>query len=219
MAFNEGDNEGWVSPDVLLNAAGKVIRDIILREFSQRGDQYDDFVNGPAGTMRQPDKVLDAMASVVSMIKDGKSIQPIQPLITQLIENQNERAQVFDSLHLTHEYDRLVKFLRARKCIEDTLLAVAERGELQPAEALALHGIITKEIGSMQKRVGIGAMGVQDILGLLNKVDWVVQKNEEKMRKDFSQTNPQGREIIRKVSTSLSKILAKQKTEQDQADV
>ena len=211
MAENEeGD---WVSPNVILNQAGKVIRDIIVREFAENGGKYEKFTADGGGTMKQPDAVLDAMESVIGMIKDGKSIEPQQERIRQLIDNQNERAQLIDSLQLTHEYERLVKFLRARKCVEDVLLQVAENGQLSPAEALAFHSILGKEVKDMQKRVGIGAMGIQDILGLLNKVDWVVQSNEKKLQKDFTNTNPQGREIIRKVSTNLQKILSKAKAD------
>ena len=201
----EDDGIDYIQPDVILNASGKIIRDLIVREMKD-GGKYQDFTSGKAGTMTQPDKVLDAMDSVVNMIKDGKSLVPVQETINQLIENQNERAQVFDSLHLTHEYDRLVRFLKARKAVEDVLIAVAERGDLSPAEALAFHSVISKEISSMQKRVGVGAMGTQDIIGLLNKIDWVVQKNEQKLQKDFTNTNPQGREIVRKVAVRLQKI-------------
>ena len=203
-------DEDCIEPEILLNAAGKVIRDLVTREMTTRSEHYKDFTEGSAGTMKDPDKVLDAMGSVIDMIENGKTIKQQQDVINQLIENQKERSQLFDNLSLTHEYKRLHKFLKARKCIEDTLLAVAERGELTPGESLALHGILDKSITAMQRRVGIGSLSTNDIEGLINKVDWVAQKNERKLQKDFGNTNPQGREIIRKAATSLNKILKSQ---------
>jgi len=210
------DDAELIEPDVMLNGLSKVIRDVIVREFSQNGDNYQDF-NNPDGTQKiKTDPAIEAMTNVINMINDGTSIEPHQAKIKQLIDSQSDRANLIDSLQLTHEYGRLVKFLSARAKVEDVLLAVAERGALTPAEALAFHSILSKEIKDMQRRVGAGAISVRDLIGLLNKVDWVVQNNEAKLARSFDNTNPQGREIVRKVASTLQKTLTSQRAKTGQ---
>jgi hypothetical protein len=143
---------------------------------------------------------------VVDSIKSGKSITDSHVQIASLINNQEERAKLLDTLLLTHDYDRLVNFLYARKQLEQLLLSAAMRGDLTPTEQLAFMTIVLKETETISQRIRAGANSEKDIMSLLNKVDYTMQVSESDSLKKFKDTTPQGREIIRRLAHRLSKL-------------
>lgn len=154
----------------------------------------------------QNDNVLKVLDTVVSGIKNGTDISANQEEISKLILNQESRAELIDNILLTHDYDRLVKYVRARKVLEDFLLLSCQRGDLSATEALAFMKIVMSESETLQNRIKAGATSVKDILGLVNKADFALQVKETELSKKFEKTSPQGREIIRRLAHRLNKV-------------
>jgi len=154
----------------------------------------------------QSDPVLKILDKVVQGIKHGTDISENQEEISKLILNQESRAELIDNILLTHDYDRLVKYVRARKVLEDFLLLACQRGDLSATEALAFMKIVMTESETIQHRVKAGATSVKDIINLVSKADYAVQAKEADLTKKFDKTTPQGREIIRRLAHRLNKV-------------
>lgn len=152
------------------------------------------------------DTVLNTLSKVVGSIKTGESItDDTRESVTKLISNQEDRAELIQNLLLTHQYDRLVRYTKIRDHLERVMLACAKRGDLTAAEALAFMKITMEQTDSISSEVKAGATSVQDLMGMLNKVDFAVQISEKELEKKFANTSPQGREIVRRLATRLSK--------------
>ena len=152
------------------------------------------------------DSVLNTLSKVVGSIKTGESItDETRESVTKLISNQEDRAELIQNLLLTHQYDRLVRYTKIRDHLERVMLTCAKRGDLTAAEALAFMKITMEQTDSISSEVRAGATSVQDLMGMLNKVDFAVQIGEKELEKKFANTSPQGREIVRRLATRLSK--------------
>jgi DNA-binding MarR family transcriptional regulator len=193
-----------------LPPAAKVIRDAVSRDLEERGvPPMDD------------DVVLNTLQKVVDGIRSGTDISGVQAEVTRLVTNHESRSELIDNLMLAHDYDRLVKYARARARVENLLIRATERDDLTPTEALAFMAIIVQEAKTIQGRIKAGATDVKDVLALLERADYTVTVAQADLAKKFASTTPQGREIVRRLAHKLSRIkgVEKASTPADRAEI
>jgi hypothetical protein len=185
----------------VLTAAALRLRALIIDEIGGRPEVYQEIVQHKDSD----DPSLAAMRELVANIENGKDIRPIFQKITQLIHNQESRAEVFNSLSQTHDFGRYVEFLSGRKRIEKVLLAIAEKGELSPGDGLALLEYFNLHIGQIEKKTVSNSTTGRDIASLLSKIDFMVSTQQSQMQQRMAKTTPQNREIMRRVAHKLLK--------------
>lgn len=163
----------------------------------------------PATPEEQPPPVpptLSALRVVVDAIVNGTPLIEHRDLIERLIHSQENRAEMIDSLLLTHDYTRLLAFVSMQHKIEADLLESAQNNALSAAEKMALLRYCNEESKYLGTKVKAGSTSIKDIMGLLAKMDFATQVNEDALRKRLLTTTPQGREIIRRIGHRLSKL-------------
>jgi len=166
----------------------------------------DSLGEGETSEQDQFDPVIDTMQAVVEGIVAGRDISSYRGKIERLISNQESRAELIDNLILTHDYTRLLKFIKTRSKLEDSLLELAETENLTPHEKMVLLRYVSDEAKFLGNKVKAGSSSVKDILGLLNRVDFHVQVSQKELEKRLSTTSPQGREIVRRTAYRLLKL-------------
>jgi len=189
--------------DSALKGAAKIVRDVVLRELSSRDVHTVELVSS------DKDPVLDVLDHVVNGIKTGSNLTEQYPEIARLVNNQESRAELINNLLLTHDYDRLVKYVRARQSLEKFMFECANRGDLSPTEGLAFMSMVMSETETIYSRVKSGATKINDVVGMLNKIDYTVQQSEKELLNKFKKTTPQGREIVRRLIHKLNKVVPK----------
>jgi hypothetical protein len=159
------------------------------------------------------DMVLDTLDEVINSLKTGREITGLRERIAQLVTNQESRAELVSNMVMTHDFDRLARYMRARASLEDILLKAAVDRTLTPTQALAFLKIAQEQSEIILNRVRAGATNIQDLLSLLNKADYALQVQDAELAKKFSNTSPQGREIIRRLVHHLNKAASVTKVE------
>jgi hypothetical protein len=159
------------------------------------------------------DAVLDTLDEVIDSLKTGREISGLRERIAQLVTNQESRAELVSNMAMTHDFDRLSRYMRARASLEDILLTAAVDRSLTPTQALAFLKITQEQSEIILNRVRAGATNIQDLLSLLNKADYALQVQDAELAKKFSNTSPQGREIIRRLAHRLNKVAAADMTQ------
>jgi hypothetical protein len=154
------------------------------------------------------DDVLDTLDHVIEALKTGREITGLRERIAQLITNQESRAELISNLTLTHDFDRLKRYLRARAALEDMMLRAVTEQSLSPVDVLEFLNVIQEQSEKILNRVQSSATNIQDLTALLNKADYAVQTHDAELAKKFSNTSPQGREIIRRLAHRLYKLSA-----------
>ena len=152
------------------------------------------------------DMVLDTIDDAVNSLRTGRDIEGLRDRIAQLVTNQESRAELVSNLALTHDFDRLTKFLRARASLEDILLTASIDRTLTPTQSLAFLKITQEQSEVILNRVRAGATNIQDLAALLNKANYALQLQDAELQKKFANTSPQGREIIRRLAHRLNKV-------------
>lgn len=188
--------------DFSIGVVAKVIRDAVVRDVDQHPERYIDLLE----SVDHADPAVLALEKVTDGINNGQSLQQSYGDIARLVSNQADRAELFDNLLMTHDFTRLVKFLKARSRVESVLLTIAERGDLTAAESLAFLEMMNNQISKIQTRIRAGTASNNDIMGLLAKVDFAMQGAEEDLEARFAKSTPQGREIMRRLATRLGKL-------------
>lgn len=186
--------------DRSIPGADRVVRDVMVRQLEEDSERVQQTFEA-----NRNDSVLGILDAVVAGIKNGTEISSKQEAIAKIILNQEERASLIDQILLTHDYERLANYVKARKVIEDFLLLCAQRGDLSATEALAFMKIIQTETAGLSARIRSGATKVNDIVQLVEKVDYKLHQHGEDLGKKFSKTSPQSREIIRRLAHKLNK--------------
>lgn len=153
------------------------------------------------------DPALSVLQQVVEGFSNGTSLAHLSEQINQLISNQEQRAELISSLVMSHEYQRLVKYLAVRAHLEDQLIESALRDDLSVSERIMLLKLVGDETQSTANKVQAGSTTVKDILGLMNKVDYKLQLGERSLGSKFKKTTPQGREIVRRVAFQLQRTI------------
>ena len=168
----------------------------------------------PAGNS----SVLDALNAVVKNITSGGDLTAHRSNIERLVCSQEQRATMIDNLLLTHDYERLVEFVKTRQKLENFLLGCANRDDLSPAESLAFLRYVGDESKYLTGRIKAGSSSINDIVSLMSKIDYTIQVDEGNLMKRLANTSPQGREIIRRVAFKLAKTANAQPTRTDVND-
>lgn len=196
------DTPDTLAMDHSIGAVARVIRDAVVRDVENHPEHYFDLLDAP----NKADPAVLALEKVVHGINTGAPLSKSYGEIERLVSNQQDRAELFDNLLMAHDFTRLVGFLKARSRVENVLLAVAERGELTATESIAFLEMMNTQIGKIQTRIRSGAVANNDIMGLLAKVDFVMQQGEEDLEAKFAKSPPQSREIMRRLATRLAKL-------------
>lgn len=184
----------------LLSSKDKVVREVIGRDLEERGASTGQLSPPPA------DPILDTLEKIVSGIKTGGDIQQESSAVLRFISNQESRSTLVDSMLLSHDYERLVRYAKARNHLEDVLLRASMRGDLSPTEALAFMSVVNAESKVLQARVRAGSENIKDIMALLEKADYALTERQVEITKRYVDTTPQGREIIRRLTHRLAKV-------------
>jgi ribosomal protein L12E/L44/L45/RPP1/RPP2 len=193
------DGISSIALGVALSAVGKGLKEIIERNIAADPENFLELLD-PASS---PDPALDAMEAVVDNITNSKDIRDQYSKISQLTRNQDARAEIFNALSITHEYSRYTKFMKARKKIETVLLAVADKGNLTPAESMAFLAYLSAEMKVAEKRIFSNSISGKDIEGLLAKINYAATTEAEAFQEKLRDTSPQNREIVRRLAHKL----------------
>jgi signal transduction histidine kinase len=186
-----------------LNGAARIVRDVILRQASEgRRKRKGLELNDP---------IISTLEGVVSSIKSGEGMATHTEAISRLVANQEDRAGLIQNLLLTHDYDRLIDYVKARRLLEMHMLDCLSRGKLTPTEALAFMRIVQAETETITNHINSGAHDINDVTSMLNKVDYATQASDRDLAKKFRNTTPQDRELLRKIVYKLSKAVKKSK--------
>jgi hypothetical protein len=173
----------------------------------------------PPAAVRAPDPVLDTLAAAVDAFNRGKSTESIREDVGRIMVGQTKRAEVVNGIMQAHDLDRLVRLTRAADINERVIVELAERPDLSTLERLALHQVLSTERDKVAGRVRSNAIDVKDLAALLLKTDAVVQQTNEETIRRFSTTTPQGREIIRRVTSTMIKVRAATDSQRPQTEV
>lgn len=207
------------SLEEVLDRAAREARDIMERQWRAR--QLPVLADGPPSIPvdvlaplppAPADQVLDTLDEVIGALKTGREISGLRERIAQLVTNQESRAELISNMAMTHDFDRLAKHMRARASLEDILLTAATDRTLTPTQALAFLKLTQEQCDTILSRVRAGATNIQDLITLLNKADYALQLQDSKLSSKFSNTTPQGREIIRRLAHRLNKVAAAEAT-------
>lgn len=154
-----------------------------------------------------PNLVTDLLNVIVHGIQTGEDFSSTYPTISRLVNNQEHRANLINQLTLVDDYRRAAIFIELRNELENELVAAARSDSLRPSERLVLLKMVDDRLGDVQNRIAGSAIDVQDVLSLLQKANYAVEVKGESLKKKFIQTSPQGREIIRKLVTTMGRQL------------
>lgn len=155
--------------------------------------------------LNEKDPTLEVLNTVVQGIKNGTDLAPVYTQIARLINNQEERATLVNNLSLTHEYERKIEYMKARWALERYMFQLIATGKLKPHECMAFMRLIQEEEKVIDSTVKAGGTSPNDIMTMLNKVDFTFQMKQEELENKFKNTTPQGREIVRRLSYKLLK--------------
>ena len=158
------------------------------------------------GATAQPEVVLRVLEGVVNDIITGGDLSRRKDEIERLTTGQEERADLIDNLTLTHDYTRLLRFLKAQAKLETFVLTAMDRDELTPVESLAFLKYISEEKKHLEGRVKAGSTSIKDFVQLINKINYTVQISQRDLEKKLKGTSPQGREIIRRAAYRIRKL-------------
>lgn len=194
-----------------LSAAAFRLRSLLGEEDAKEVKaEHLELVPEPAQTVvSTSDPSIDAMRELIANIEQGRDIQASFDKIKRLIHNQESRAEVFNSLSLTHDYGRYASFLGARRKIELEMLQSIDSGNLSPAEKFMVIEYLNNGIGKIEGRLASSTAGNKDVMSLLAKVDYVVSNAQLATEKKMASTTPQNREILRRVGHKLLKMVPK----------
>ena len=152
-----------------------------------------------------PDEAVDALKRVLRGITAGEDLKDSEPMIARLVANQEARAKVINSLIMTHDYERLVRFIDVRKNMDRVIIDAAANKELKWQTAVNLYKLVTLEVEEISGRMRAQMMGNTEMLNLIQKVGWATDMDDMALADKLKGTSPQGREIIRRVAYKLKK--------------
>jgi hypothetical protein len=155
--------------------------------------------------VEHPDEALRALKQVMSGIREGTDLSKDEPMIARLVNNQEARAKVINSLVMTHDYERLLKFIEVRRSMDAFLLERARRKDVSPNEIMAIYKLISVEVEEISGRMRAQSMGNEEMLHLIQKVGWATDVTPEQLAEKFKGSSRQGREMARKVGFKLQK--------------
>jgi hypothetical protein len=151
--------------------------------------------------------VTDVINTIVTGIQNGTDFSSAYPTIHRLINQQEHRANLVNQLMIFDDFRRAAALLEIRNILENELISAARNDTLRPAERLVLLQIVDERLKSTEHRIAGGSVDIQDVVGLLQKANYAIESQGDNLRKKFSKTSEQGREIIRKLVTRVGREL------------
>jgi hypothetical protein len=195
-------------PD-LLNSRTKskaIVSKVIKEKIAEKESGFDETLPSFSDILKEPDDpVLGVLDTVVKGIKDGTDLAPVYTKIARLINNQEERAELINNLSLTHDYERKILYMKACWALERYMFKLIGSGKLKPHECMAFMRLIQEELQNIDSTVKAGGTSPDDVMAMLNKVDFTFQMKQEELESKFKNTTPQGREIVRRLGFKLMK--------------
>lgn len=167
----------------------------------------DIYNRGLAVSSRPKNAVTSVMREIVAGIEEGKDIRETYSAIGRLIHNNEQRANVINQLLMTNDFRRATELTEARDQLEFELIQAAKRNDLTAEERLVLMKMLDEQLKMVSGRLAAGAQPVQDLIGLMQKINFAAQHDDRALQQRFAQTSPQGREIIRKLVTTMGRAL------------
>jgi len=150
--------------------------------------------------------VLDALENMVSAVVSGNVFPDSdRETVARLIHEQERRAEIITSLLMTHDQERLVRFLRMRKKLESQLEEALASNQLSNADKAAFLDYINAEARHMENNVKAGAVGLKDVIGLLTKLDYSLSQGNAALQQRLAATSPQAREVVRKLAYRVAR--------------
>jgi len=184
---------------ILLKGISKVVSKIVIRAIEDDPDSFKDELNPEF----QYDPTVEALDHLSQSFLTGAPVD--RKKIDHVVFNQEDRAQLMDSLSTAHEYARLVRFLKTRSKLESVLHRACEIGKLTPSETLVFLQYITSELSTINKRIKSGGTNIKDIESILGKIDYAMNVADENKLAQYADTNPQAREMIRRIGHKIQK--------------
>lgn len=158
------------------------------------------------------DTVLDALASIVNSVVTGTPFEQGNT-VARLVHEQEQRAELISSLLLTHDQERLVRFLRMRKKLEGDLEVALNTGILSNADKVAFLNYLNSESRQMENNVRAGSAGLKDVIGMLVKLDYSMSQGDGVLRQRLAATSPQAREVVRKLAYRIGRATRAERSE------
>jgi hypothetical protein len=149
--------------------------------------------------------VSDILNTIVHGIQTGQDFSSTYPTIARLIHKQEDRANLVNQLMLVDDFRRAALFMDLRNELENELILASRSDTLTSAERLVLLKMADDRLKETRGSIAGNAMDVQDVVGLLQKANYALEVKGEAVKQQFIKTSPQGREIIRKLMTTMSR--------------
>ena len=181
----------------MLTGAARVLNDLFTR---QMVDVLDGKVDSPS---MEPDASLTVLDEVINAFSSGQGLEAVKSDVDRLTMAQDDRMTLVTSLVTQHSLIRMARMMKARDRLERFMMAASERNDLTPSEALVFLKMIQTDMTELQQH--IKPVSIKDAKGLMDKVDYSQKKGLSDTLAKYSNTSPQGREIIRKVLHGLFK--------------
>lgn len=149
------------------------------------------------------------MQGVVDHINNGTDLNRHYSEIRRLTHGQDSKAELIASLTQTHDYGRLLALLKARKQLEGRLLDLCAKEGLSPAEQFALLAYLGDKIKETSSQVAANSTSGKDVASMLAKIDYALTSADSAASKKLEGTTPQNREVVRRISFKLGRMLRK----------
>jgi hypothetical protein len=203
-----GDRKSMPKPQVMLmdNSAESMLNNLVARQLADPNFQ----VKIP----KSEHKVLGLLQDIVGTFQTGGDISEYKEQVQKLIHNQAERADLVDNVLMTIDYERLGNAMASKIKLEMIIHAAIASGQISTIEAIALFPIVSKEAESLLKRVKLGTSEVKDVSKLVEKVNSIAEDGNAEILKQFANTSPQNREIMRRMAHKFGKIVKDVQKEQ-----
>lgn len=173
---------------------------------SAASDSLPQRILGLAGAAKPTEnRTLNVLDRVIDSIENGTDLAPTFGEIARLIHAQDQRAEIISQLALTQDYRRLTRAMRAQEKLEESLFTAALNDELLPAERILVMEKLEGIISTTRKAIGAQSTSVNDIMAMLEKLDYTAELAGAGMRASMKGTTAQGRELVRKLLTSVNK--------------
>jgi hypothetical protein len=184
------------SPEALIN-------NVLVREIEQ--PTHD-------AKAHTPDPNITVLDEIARGISQGTDINHVRDDALRIASHQPEKVNIVKALMRGVDINRLNRFVQVRDRAEHELAKAALRGDLKSTEYLAFLRFAATEIKEIRENLTVEEImrnGGGDSEGMLNKMDHAQQAQETETAKQYKNTTPLGREIIRKQIHRMKTKLAK----------
>lgn len=187
---------GFARPEMVLpTSSGGVLNNLVARETA-----------GPSGDVEPISETVHILQQLTSSISRGDDIGNIRTAIVRISSNQPEKADVFQSILNLINQERVSDAVFMRAGVEKVLKRAIGRGDLSTSECLAVWEMSNDIIRDYEAKAGKQNKAV-DTITVVEKVDLRTMEAERITQQKWSDTTPQGRQIIRMKLFDLKRSL------------